>query len=111
MTSPYDSAFYRYQREGALASARTMLPLLYAALPIASVLDVGCGAGAWLAAHREAGTGDVAGVDGDYVDRALLLFDAAQFKVTDVSQPFDLGRKFSLVQCLEVAEHLPASAA
>lgn len=111
MTSPYDSAFYRYQREGALASANTVLPILAAALPIRSVLDVGCGAGAWLAAHRHAGVTDMVGVDGDYVDRDLLLFDLAAYRVADVTHDFDLGRKFDLVECLEVAEHLPASAA
>ena len=108
--SPYDDVFYEYQREGALRSARLLLPLLHEAFPIASVLDVGCGAAAWLAAHQEAGVAEVLGIDGDYLDPALLLIDPARFRPMDITQPLDLGRRFDLVQCLEVAEHVPAAA-
>jgi SAM-dependent methyltransferase len=108
--SPYDDVFYEYQREGALRSARLLLPLLREAFPIRSVLDVGCGAAAWLRAHQEAGVDDILGLDGDYLDPALLLIDPARFRPTDITQPLDLGRRFDLVQCLEVAEHVPAPA-
>jgi SAM-dependent methyltransferase len=80
--------------------------LLHQVLPIASVLDVGCGAGAWLAAHGEAGVGDLTGVDGDYVERSLLLFEPDRFEALDIAAPFDLRRSFDLVQCLEVGEHV-----
>jgi SAM-dependent methyltransferase len=103
----YDALFYEYQREGALISARLVVPLLHGALPIGSVLDVGCGAGAWLKAHEEAGVVDFAGIDGAYVDPALLVIDPARFQAVDIASPFELGRRFDLVQCLEVAEHVP----
>jgi SAM-dependent methyltransferase len=105
--SPYDAVFYEYQREGALRSARLMLPRLREAFSIASVLDVGCGAGAWLLAHREAGVSDLLGLDGDYLDPALLVIDKNRFRACDITAPFDLGRRFDLVECLEVAEHVP----
>jgi SAM-dependent methyltransferase len=108
--SPYDDVFYEYQREGALRSARLLAPLLHHAWAIRSVLDVGCGAGAWLRAHQEAGVCEVLGIDGDYLDPALLLIDPAGFRPGDITQPLELGRRFDLVQCLEVAEHVPASA-
>lgn len=107
----YDSVFYRYQREGALASAAVMLAPLRQHVSPSSVLDVGCGAGAWLAVHRHEGTEDILGVDGDYVDRSLLLIEPDRFRPIDIAGPFDLGRRFDLVECLEVAEHVPASAA
>jgi SAM-dependent methyltransferase len=102
----YDSLFYRYQREGACESALRTLPLLLNVLSIGSVLDIGCGAGAWLAAYRQLGVPDLLGVDGDYVDRSLLMMDVAHFRAFDIAAPFDLGRRFDIVQCLEVAEHV-----
>ncbi|UXU87857.1 class I SAM-dependent methyltransferase [Burkholderia sp. S-53] len=104
---PYDETFYRYQREGSVRSARGVLPGINALLRPASILDVGCGAGAWLSVHRELDVQDVTGIDGDYVDRSVLLFDPARFVPADISKPFDLRRSFDLVQCLEVGEHVP----
>jgi SAM-dependent methyltransferase len=76
-----------------------------------SVLDVGCGQGAWLAVWQQHGVDDVFGVDGSYVDRSRLLFAPECFYAHDLQQPFDLGRRFGLVECLEVAEHLPEASA
>ena len=107
----YDAAFFRYVNATATASALAILPLLVAGLKPASVLDVGCGQGAWLAIWRRLGITDSRGLDGDYVDRAHLLVPPECFTAHDLARPFDLGRRFSLVQCLEVAEHLPKTSA
>ncbi len=106
----YDDVFYRYQREGALASAEAILPALHEFLSIKSVLDVGCGAGAWLRVHQDLGVSDIQGIDGDYVERRLLVIPEARFTAGDIVQPLRLGRRFDLVQCLEVAEHIAPSA-
>src|SRR5256885_15969550 len=37
-----------------------------------------------------------------------MLIDAANLRAADLANPIDLGRRFDLVQSLEVAEHLPA---
>jgi SAM-dependent methyltransferase len=103
----YDSTFFEYLNAGALRSARCIIPLLHEQLRVASVLDVGCGQGAWLSIWNELGADTVAGIDGDYVDRSQLLIDADHFQAHDLGSPFDLGRRFDLVQSLEVAEHLP----
>jgi len=76
-----------------------------------SVLDVGCGRGGWLAAWESAGCAQVCGVDGDYVDRTQLHIAPQLFQKADLSVQFDLGRRFDLVQCLEVAEHIPPQSA
>lgn len=110
-THAYDALFYRYQRDGSLRSARRVAPHLVQALKPASVLDVGCGAGAWLAAHQELLVPQVTGVDGDYVDRSLLLIPERSFTPYDIKRPFDLQRQYDLVLCLEVAEHIPLACA
>jgi SAM-dependent methyltransferase len=109
--SAYDAAFFDYVNTTARASAEHILPLLNSELAPASVLDVGCGRGAWLAVWRALGVEQVLGVDGDYVDRNALLIPSQLFLPLDVKNGFDLGRRFDFVQCLEVAEHVPASCA
>ena len=105
----YGEIFYRYQREGAVRSARNVLPKVNAELLPRSVLDIGCGAGAWPSVHRELGVREIIGIDGDYVDRSVLMFNEGDFFPKDISERFDLGRTFDLVQCLEVGEHVPTS--
>ena len=109
--SSYDQSFFEYVNASAGAAAGRIVPLLQRQLAPGSVLDVGCGQGAWLAVWQGHGVQDLFGVDGSYVDRGRLLFAPECFYAHDLRQPFDLGRSFSLVQCLEVAEHLPASSA
>jgi len=43
----YDSRFYDYISEGAISSAREVLPIIQNLSPIRSVVDFGCGQGAW----------------------------------------------------------------
>ena len=108
----YNDAFYQLINRGSAASARELIPRLLEVAPIAveSVLDVGCGAGAWLSVWKSFGA-RVIGLDGDYVTPEQLLIDPEEFISTDLRSTFSLDRKFSLVQSLEVAEHLPDSVA
>jgi SAM-dependent methyltransferase len=103
----YTTRFFHGRAEGSLRSARRVAPLLVEWIKPTSVLDVGCGTGAWLRAFLDAGVTEVLGVDGDYVDRTALLISTEQFLPRDLKQPLDLGRKFDLACSLEVAEHLP----
>ncbi len=106
--NPYDRNFYDQYTMGALRSARVILPLVLAQMPVQSAVDVGCGCGAWLSALTELGVTDVAGYDGDYVDRTRLLTDPAKFTAVDLRAGLDIGRTFDLAISLEVAEHLPS---
>ena len=108
----YDRDFYKYINQGAVNSARQILPVLMTAIetPIESVLDVGCGAGAWLTVWKSTGA-DVAGLDGSYLNSDQLMIDVGEFTPTDLSIDFNLNRRFTLVQSLEVAEHLPEASA
>ena len=104
--SPYGERFFASIQAGARASARAVIPLLREPLSLTSVADFGCGRGAWLAEWKAAGVSDVRGVDGPYVTEDQLLVPPEEFLAHDLEQPVDLGRRFDLVQCLEVAEHL-----
>ncbi|MEH6628005.1 MAG: class I SAM-dependent methyltransferase [Motiliproteus sp.] len=106
----YDDSFFDYVSEGAIRSAQALLPWLDA-LEINSVLDVGCGRGAWLSVWQQQGVETLIGIDGDYVDRNSLLIEASQFVAADLSAPFEVEQQFDLVQSLEVAEHLPPECA
>jgi SAM-dependent methyltransferase len=107
----YDSQFLDYATRLSMRSALRIIKIVQDLLPVNSVLDVGCAQGAWLRVWREAGVADVIGVDGDYVARDSLQVPSECFVPRDVSAPFCLDRQFDLVQCLEVAEHIPAERA
>jgi SAM-dependent methyltransferase len=91
-------------------SAEVVVPMVMDLVAPTSVVDVGCGRGAWLAEFRRAGVEDVLGVDGNYVDRSSLLIPEASFRAADLRRPARLGRQFDLAVCLEVGEHLPDDA-
>lgn len=102
----YDDDFFNYMDEVARRSAQTIVPLIGDILSIHSVLDVGCARGVWLQQWRYRGVDDIVGVDGAYVDDARLAIPYDKFVKCDLSQPFNLQRRFDLVQSLEVAEHI-----
>ncbi|HQT63109.1 MAG TPA: methyltransferase domain-containing protein [Acidocella sp.] len=107
MSTPiYDTAFYE-RAEKSAAAARAIISILQSSLTVGSVLDVGCARGTWLAAWQQAGCADIYGIDGAFITPEQLLISPDCFMSTDLAAPFNLGRRFDLVQCLEVAEHLP----
>lgn len=82
-------------------------PFIRAALDLLapkSVLDLGCGSGLYPLLYRHCGVPDVLGVDGMETEATVL--DAGTYVRADLQQPFDAGRKFDLVVCLEVVQHL-----
>jgi SAM-dependent methyltransferase len=102
----YNNLFFDYVDSGAMRSAEVFTRLLMPELKAQSMLDVGCGRGGWASRWKAAGCTSVLGIDGDYVDRKSLYVSEDEFEVVDLNKPFDLGRRFNLVQSLEVAEHL-----
>ncbi len=106
----YDKAWFETQAEPSARSARALVPHVFETLGPRSVVDYGCGTGTWLAAMSEAGVEEVRGVDGSYIDRAQLHIPPEHFSPMDLREPASVG-SFDLAICLEVGEHLPASAA
>jgi SAM-dependent methyltransferase len=106
MSKSYDQRFFDWVNFTGARSARCVIPLLIEHIRPSSVLDVGCGQGAWLAVWRELGVTDVTGVDGDYVAQDDLLIPREHFLARDLTESLGLDRRFDLVQSFEVAEHL-----
>jgi SAM-dependent methyltransferase len=108
----YDGAFFDAIADGSLRSARIVAQLLLELFTPHSVVDVGCGTGAWLKAFAERVDGlEVMGIDGDYVDRSKLLFDQNRFVAADLTRLVRIDGRYDLALCLEVAEHLPSPSA
>lgn len=107
----YDEAFYEHQVAGALQSARIFLGHLWRFLQPVSVLDVGCGRGAWLKACRELGSQRLYGFDGDWNNQSLMIDKEIRFRSIDLNQPFAAPEKVDVAISVEVAEHLAPSTA
>lgn len=107
----YESSFYQTLAGNATRSSAVVVPIVLEYVKPASIVDVGCGTGGWLAEFRKHGVEDVLGVDGPWVDPALLEIPKERFRVADVGKPIQEPRRFDLVVSLETGEHLPPEAA
>ncbi len=107
----YSEFFYENFKISALKSAREIVPFILKLVKPRSIIDVGCGLGAWLHVFQEKGIGEIMGVDGDWINRNNLLIRQDQFLSFDLNNLITLEKKFDLVVCLEVGEHLPKDSA
>jgi len=109
----YGRAFFAQQMDGSADSARIVVPLVMNIVPdVRSVVDVGCGAGTWLARFKEAGVPRVLGLDGGAAAKQNQLeIEPKEFRVADLERDIELDDSFDLCLCLEVAEHLREHAA
>lgn len=112
----YTPEFYIDQGNESHESARACLPIIFNLLGSIpeSVVDFGCGIGGWLAAAKHLGVKEILGIDGAYVPKDLLRIGAQEFLTIDLANldhKWVPRKKFDLAISLEVAEHLPLSAA
>ncbi len=94
-----------------LKAPRQIVPFLIKSIKPNNVLDVGCGTGTWLAVFEQNGIDDYLGIEGESFSPNQLHISSSKVLSKDLSKPFDLNRKFDLLICLEVAEHLPETSA
>lgn len=107
MRKYYGPTYFRSISRPSRTAAETILPYVDEALRPQSIVDVGCGAGAWLEVwSRVLGKRDILGIDGAYVDEDQLFIPKSVFRALDVGQRFELTRRFDLAMALEVGEHL-----
>ncbi len=107
----YSSEFFVQEFEYSRRAASVVVPLVLNMVPARSVVDVGCGLAQWAAEFLANGVEEVWGIDGDYVDRALLQIPRESFVAQDLSEQIRFDGTVDLAVCLEVAEHLPESRA
>jgi SAM-dependent methyltransferase len=103
----YGREFQLAIADGSLSSARATVPIVMEHVNPTSVIDLGCGPGAWLRAFIDSGVTEVLGLDGPYVDIADLLVGEQTFRHYDLRHRVTLERQFDLAMSIEVAEHLP----
>jgi SAM-dependent methyltransferase len=110
--APYDRRFEIRQIAPSLRSARLFLGHLWRYLQPQSVIELGCGRGAWLKACHELGSAQLVGYDGHWNSGEMMVDGAIEFHGVDLNAQFDVPRHFDLAISMAVAQHLePASAA
>ncbi len=76
-----------------------------------SVVDLGCGTGSWLSIFKQNDVERVLGLDGSAVSAQVLQIEPSEFLQADLTKSIPTNEQFDLACSLEVAEHLPESAA
>lgn len=104
----YDDAFYRNQVAGSLATAETVVAFMATRFShVKTVVDFGCGTGAWLSVFQRYGK-EIQGFDFGAGAPDNLMIPKERFGRLDLSDPAVESGSYDLALCLEVAEHLPA---
>ena len=104
--SEYDASFFAQITDASMTAANVVVPWVLERVNAHTVIDVGCGTGAWAAAAQSVGC-TVKGVDAHVPDGQLLI---TEFERMDLGQGVDCSG-YDLAMTLEVAEHLPESSA
>jgi len=99
----YDDDFFKDANELKLLSARKVAEIINSYFEFNSVFDIGCGIGIYIKILNEMGK-DVIGCDlssfAQQYSKDFTIFSA------DVTQPIYLKKKYDIVICFEVAEHI-----
>ena len=108
MSDLYAQGFFDRIVPGASTSARAILPMLFDRFSPTSVVDVGCGTGAWLSVAQELGVVDLLGIDGPWVAAESVMIGSEHFLECDLGNVDpSIDRRFEMCLSTEVAEHLP----
>lgn len=104
----YDADFYAQHVGGMSTSSQAVLGHLYQLYQPKSVVDFGCGRGAWLATAGALGSSKLKGFDGSWIGKDSLLSQEIDFTPINLAQSIPkVDQKYDLCISLEVAEHIP----
>src|SRR4051812_41725708 len=92
-------------------AANEVLPYVFGLIRPERVIDIGCGTGSWLEVAKQLGAKEIRGIDGIHVEKSMLCINENEFLQHDLTIYLPAGSKYDLAMCLEVAEHLPETAA
>jgi SAM-dependent methyltransferase len=108
----YNEEFDKTESGGSRRSAEIVLKLVFKEFGnMRSVIDVGCGVGAWLAVCRELGCTSTVGIDRHIEDAAKLCIGSSDFIRANLEERIKIEKRFDLCVSLGVAEHLSRSRA
>jgi SAM-dependent methyltransferase len=108
-TAAYTRDYFDGYADASQRSASVVLPIVFDLVRPASVVDVGCGSGAWLSVAKDLGVTDALGVDAGAGAGFMLPLNSLYLH--DLAEPLRLERSFDLAISVEVAEHLPKASA
>lgn len=103
----YNNDFFKnFTTDEKIIGSKIIFPLLEKYIKINSVVDVGCGVGAWIKYFYDKGA-YVLAVDGDWVPAEYMVVPKKDcFQSMDLNTSFTLEKKYDLAMSIEVAEHL-----
>ncbi len=102
----YTSEYFEEISKKSLQSAKEIIPLILGYFTPKSIIDIGCGTGAWLSVWQQNGVNDILGIDGNYINKDQLLINSDNFLAAELEEYISIKRYFNLVMSLEVAEHI-----
>ena len=100
----YGDSFYKGQIDASYISALKYADLLSPLLNPNSVVDVGCGRGAWLKAFKEKGASKLVGYDGSWNKQDNMIDQSIAFHAVDLNKPINIldAEQYDLTISLEV---------
>jgi SAM-dependent methyltransferase len=102
----YSDSYFASFVQSTIESAKEVIPHILNFYTPHSVVDAGCGTGAWLSIFEKNGISDILGIDGDYINREKLLISKENFLPADLQRVLTLSRKYDMAISLEAAEHI-----
>jgi len=104
MDGIYDDYFYEQHMDTKTRSAVSIANVIVDTINPCSVFDIGCGNGIFISELNKRGI-DVLGCDSSKAAIRTSCKNVTIF-AADVTNPIMLNRKYDLVMCVEVAEHI-----
>jgi SAM-dependent methyltransferase len=103
----YNEGFYADLESGSGESASKILSIVFDLVKVDSVVDFGCGTGAWLREAKRLGAKKLTGLDGPWVSCDQLVDPEIELLTVNLEKEITLARSYDLAISVEVAEHLP----
>jgi SAM-dependent methyltransferase len=109
----YDPHYHDDKVAASRLAAERILPVVLSVVDATSMIDVGCGPGAWLEVARHLGIRELTGVEGEWASEWLGDERAAgrdfELVLVNLEDELRLPARFDLAICIEVVEHISAA--